>query len=142
MSNTSKEALVRVPAPEKDKLTWQEQSGFLEFLSAVPGEVAKFNESLEFGLNYEVSPPQSIDGEEKKATTTGFVIARRNGIFPERTYCLYSLFKEQALHVYLGTIEHGRIETRRELEPLDNFQEGSSALYDWLRALVKASSEK
>ena len=140
--NNPSDAIVRVPSPEKEKLTWEEQSGFLEFLSSVPGEVTRFNESMEFGLRYEVSPPEAIDGKHETATKTGFVITRRNGLFPERTYCLYTLFKDQALHAYMGLYDNGRIETRRELEPLGNFLEGASALYDWLRALVKASSEK
>jgi len=140
--NNPSEAIVRVPSTEKEKLTWDEQSGFLEFLGSVPGEVSRFNESLEFGLRYEVSQPESIDGDHDIATKTGFVVTRRNGVFPERTYCLYTLFKEQALHAYIGLCDNGKIETQRELDPLVNFQEGSSALYDWLRALLKASCEK
>jgi hypothetical protein len=141
MKNPSK-ALVRVPSQEKEKLTWEEQSGFLEFLGSVPGEVDSFNDSMEFGLRYEVSQPESIDGDREAATRTGFVITRRNGVFPERIYCLYSLFLEKDLHAYIGVYDNGKIETKREVEPLENFQEGTSALYDWLRALIKASCEK
>lgn len=140
--NNPSDAIVRVPAQEKEKLTWEEQSGFLEFLGSVPGEVATFNESMEFGLRYEVSQPESIDGDSATATKTGFVVTRRNGVFPERIYCLYTIFREQALHAYIGLCDNGRIETQRELEPLGNFQEGASSLYDWLRALIKASCEK
>ena len=141
MKNPS-EAIVRVPSREKEKLTWEEQSGFLEFLGSVPGEVASFNDSMEFGLRYEVSQPESIDGDRGTATGTGFVVTRRNGVFPERIYCLYTLFQEQALHAYIGLCDKGKIETQRELEPLVEFQEGSSALYDWLRALIKTSCDK
>jgi len=140
--NNPSEVIVRVPASEKEKLTWEEQSGFLEFLSAVPGEVASFNDSMDFGLRYEVSQPEAIDGDRGTATKTGFIVTRRNGVFPERIYCLYTLFQEKALHAYIGLYDNGRIDTQRELEPLSNFQEGSSTLYDWLRALIKASCEK
>jgi len=141
MKNPS-EAIVRVPSPEKEKLTWEEQSGFLEFLASVSGEVTKFNESMEFGLRYEISPPDAVDGDHATATRAGFVVTRRNSVFPERIFCLYTLFNDQALHAYIGLYESGRIETVRELEPLDDFQDGTSSLYGWLKALVKASCEK
>ena len=108
----------------------------------MPGEVTRFNESIEFRLRYEVSPPETIDSEHETATKVGFVVTSRNGIFPESTYCLYTLFKDQALHAYIGLYENSRIETRQELEALANFQEGASALYDWLRALVKEASAR
>lgn len=133
---------VRTPSGEKEKLTWEQQSGFLEFLGSVPGEVADFNNSLEFGLRYELSQPDSIDGDRNIATKTVFVVTRRNGLFPERIYCLYTIFMEQALHAYIGVYDNGKIDAQRELEPLVKFQEGASVLYDWLRALVKASCEK
>jgi len=141
MNNPTNE-IVRVASDEKEKLTWEEQSGFLEFLGSVPGEVASFNDSLECGLRYEVSQPDSIDGDHAEAARTGFVVTRRDGIFPERIYCLYTLFREQSLHAYIGIYDSGKVETRLELEPLVKFQEGASVLYDWLRALVKASGEK
>ncbi len=141
MHNTSGEALVRVPESEKDKLSLQQESDFLEFIRSIASEVAQFNESSELGLTYEVTTPQSIDGDKQKAADTGFIISRRTGIFPQRTFCIYSLFMGQSMHVYLGSSEHGRIETHCELEPLDNFQEGAGAVYDWLRELVRMSSE-
>ena len=141
MKNPSR-TIAAMPAQEKEKLTWEEQSGFLEFLGSVPGEVAEFNESMKFGLRYEVAQPESIDGDRTAASFTGFLVTRRNNIFPERIYCLYTVFHEQKLRAYLGLYHNGTIETLRELEPLAHFQEGSSTLYDWLRALIKASCEK
>jgi hypothetical protein len=141
MNNPSDE-IVRAPSPEKEKLTWEQQSGFLEFLGSVPGEVSSFNDSMEFGLRFEVSQPDSIDSDHRAATGTAFIVTRRNGVFPERIYCLYTLFRDHSLHAYIGVYDSGRIETLRELEPLTNFQEGASALYGWLRALIKASCEK
>lgn len=135
------DAIVRVPSNEKEKLTWEEQSGFLEFLSTVPAEVSKFNESVEPVVKYEVAPPYAIDGQKEKATRIGFVVTARMGSFSGRAHCLYTLFEGQALMACLGYSEQGRIETRLELEPLEDFDEGQSALYDWLRALLKASSQ-
>lgn len=141
MHNLS-DATVRKNATTKDGLTWEEQSGFLEFLASVPGEVAKFNESREFPLNYEVSPPESIDSEREQTSRVGFVVTRRNCVFPEKMYCIYTLFNKSSMQAFLGYYDMGKIETIKELEQLDNFQEGATITYEWLRSLVRASSDK
>ena len=143
MKNPPDEAIVRVPAPEKESLTWEEQSGFLEFLGAVSGEVATFNDSHEFGLHYEISPPATIDGSRDKAEQVGFVVTRRTKeSFTDTRYCLYSIFLEQSLHGYIGVSEQGKIETICKLEPLTDFDEGTSMLYDWLRTLIEIATSE
>lgn len=127
---------------EQGKMSWEEQSGFLEFLGSVASEVARFNESMKFKLRYEVSPPETIDGDRNAAAKTGFVITLRKGLFPEKTYCIYSTFTQHALHSFLGLYEQGRISTLCELDPLSDSQESASYLYDWLKALIKASDNQ
>lgn len=128
--------------PQKEGLTWEEQNGFLEFLASVPGEVAKFNESNDFKLHYEVSLPDSIDAEKELNSKVGFVITRRDCVFPEKMYCIYTLFNNSSIQAFLGYYEMGKIETLMELEQLDNFQDGATATYEWLRSLIKASTSQ
>lgn len=127
--------------PPGTESTWEEESGFLTFLSSVQAEVDKFNRALGFDFEVVAAPPFEIDGREA-GDNVGFVIVRRNGVFPERTYCLYSLFDGRALHGFTGVYRDGSISTLRELGPARDYRKSTLALYDWLRALVKASCDK
>lgn len=133
---------VNRPPGQWDRQTWEEMSGFLRFLSSVPGEVERFNGSLGFGLCQEPSPPVEVDGDKEAARTVGFVITRRNPLLPEATYCIYSVLKDGVLYGFTGLIEDGRIRTVRELRPITDYRKGGMALYDWLRELVRASCSK
>jgi hypothetical protein len=127
-----------VPQP-----AWEEESGLLDFLSKVHGEVVRFDSALGFGIEYMAAPPSSIDSSTEELGIVGFVLVRRNGIMPGRSYCLYSLLKERVLHGFIGAVnDNGDIETLKPLAPLKDFRGGSAALYDWLRDLVKASCDK
>jgi hypothetical protein len=134
--------IVNKPSGQWDKQTWAEMSGFLRFLSSVPGEVERFNRSLGFGLCQEPSPPVAVDGDAEAVHSVGFVITRRNPLLPEATYCIYSVLKNGVLHGFTGLFEDGRIRTVRELRPIKDFSNSGMALYDWLRELVRASCSK
>jgi hypothetical protein len=122
--------------------TWEEESGFLKFLSTVPSEVERFNKTMGFDVTPEPSPPKEIDGSGELSPKTAFVMTRTNRLIPEKTYCLFAVLKEQTLHGYIGLYRDGDITTLRELEEMRDFREGSIILYDWLRGLVKASCDK
>ncbi|GAB4389559.1 MAG: hypothetical protein Kow0025_15670 [Thermodesulfovibrionales bacterium] len=129
-----------LPAAREEK-TWEEESGFLAFLSSVGAEVDRFNRSLGFDLEVIPAPPSTIDGAEAGGNV-GFVIVRRNPVLPERTYCLYSLFEGGALYGFTGVYSDGRISTLKELGPVRDYRRSPLALYDWLRDLIKASCDK
>ncbi len=125
-----------------DQPTWEEESGLLDFLSSVHGEVARFDSTLGFGLEYMAAPPSSIDGATEDLSAVGFVVVRRNPLITKRSYCLYSVLKDRKLHGFTGTYDGGAIETLKALTPLRDFRKGSQVLYGWLRELVKASCDK
>jgi hypothetical protein len=125
-----------------DVSTWEEESGFLAFLSTVPSEVERFNRTMGFDFAEEPAHPSSIDGSEEFSLKTAFVITRTNRLIPEKTYCLFAVLKERALHGYIGLYRDGDISTLRELEEMRDFREGGIILYDWLRGLVRASCDK
>lgn len=123
-------------------ITWEEQSGLLDFLSSVNGEVDKFNESFEFGISTVVPFPADIDGDTRLPLKIGFVLKRENILTRELSYCLYSLLKNQMLYGFIGSYKDGSITTIKELKPIKNFKKGKGMLYDWLSQLIKASCEK
>ncbi len=122
--------------------TWEESSGFLEFLSTIPKEVEKFNNTFGFDIQYRVIPPSDIDGNREIIRKVGFIVIRENRLIPERMYCLYSLLERGVLHGYIGLYEDSTISTIRELSPIRDYREALVSVYDWLRALIKASCEK
>ena len=122
--------------------TWEEETGFLDFLSKVYAEVARFDSFFDFGIVPLTSPPESIDGNRELMGNIGFVVIRRNSIFIGRDYCLYSVLRGRVLFGYIGVYAGGVIETVRELKPMTEFRNGTAMLHDWLRDLVKASCDK
>jgi len=126
----------------EETTTWEEESGLLDFLAKVYSEVARFDITFDFGISAVPSPPKSIDGNEDELPGIGFVVVRRNSSLTGRDYCLYTLLKGRVLYGYIGVYSAGAIETARELKPMTDFKNGTAALNDWLRALVKASCEK
>jgi len=122
--------------------TWEEQSGFLNFLSGVRSEVLHFADALGFELETDLPQPSAIDGNTALPRGLGFLVTRRNSLISSRTYCLYTLIQGRALNAYIGVYNEYNIVTLRELVPLVEFRGGKLALYDWLRALLKASCEK
>jgi hypothetical protein len=127
---------------EYHKLTWEEKSGFLDFLSIVPEEVDKFNKTFEFGITNKVSFPSEIDGNSESSLKLGFVLTRDNPLMPEVTYCLYSLLLNKILYGYIGIYRDRQIKTLKHLKPIKDFRKGKVILYEWLRQLVRASCEK
>jgi hypothetical protein len=125
-----------------EQATWEEETGFLDFLSKVYAEVARFDRTFDFGVSPLPSPPESIDGSRDLPGLTGFAIIRKNSMIPGRDYCLYSVLKGRVLFAYIGVYTDGAIETVRELKPLTEFRNGVAMLQDWLRNLIKASCEK
>ncbi len=126
----------------KETHTWEEESGFLDFLSKMPEEVDKFNESFEFGINNRITVPSEIDGNTEMPLKLGFVLTRDNPLMPETIYCLYSLLTNKVLYGYIGIYNSGNIKTLKQLKPIKDFKKGKVILYEWLRQLVRASCEK
>lgn len=122
--------------------SWEEESGLIDFLKRVHGEVIRFDKAFGLGVEPLPSPPASIDGSMDNLRDVGFVILRRNGLLGPREYCLYALLKDKVLYGYIGSYSEGDIETVRELKPMKVFKTGTATLYDWLRELVRASCEK
>jgi len=124
------------------KKTWEEESGLINFLSKVPGEVNRFNASFQFGIRIMVPQPARIDGADDLPMKTAFVLIRDNPLMTELTYCLYALLIDGELQVHIGTFRNGNITTVRHLSPVRDFKKEKDTLYDWLRQLVRASCEK
>lgn len=122
--------------------SWEESSGFIAFLSSIPNEIEKFNNSFGFEIKYSAIPPLEIDGSRDVTRNVGFVVIRENKLLPERTYCIYSLLHQKILYGYVGVYQRGSIKTFRLLEPIVNFKKSKWTFYDWLRELVKISYEK
>ncbi len=123
-------------------MTWEEKSGFLEFLSIIPAEVTRFNDSFGFDIHTLAVHPSDIDGNREMALNVGFVLERHNPLLPELTYCLYSVLRDRMLHGYVGVCKNGSITTLKELKPVAEFKMGRVVLHEWLGQLVKASCEK
>ena len=126
----------------KEKSTWEEESGLIKFLSSVNAEVDKFNSRFAFGIQTMAGVSAAIDDDTQLPLKTGFVLERNNPMFPEVTYCLYSLLKDHELHGYVALCREGRLITLKELQPIRNFKIGSIVLYKWMGQLVRASFEK
>ncbi len=125
-----------------DIQTWEEKSGFLDYLSSIPSEVSRFNDSFGFDIHSFVMHPEDIDGDREMAMKVGFVLERHNPLLPELTYCLYSVLKQEMLYGYVGMCKNGSITTLKELKPIEEFKMGHVVLHEWLGQLVKASCEK
>ncbi|MGE5237786.1 MAG: hypothetical protein ACM3ON_03175 [Chloroflexota bacterium] len=123
-------------------LSWEERSGLVAFLSKVQAEVEHFEAALGYGVRSIAAPPSEIDGETVTVKDVGFVVVRDNTLTSGRTYCLFSILRGKRLLGFIGTCSQGRIRTLRELRPMEDFQQGTAVLYEWLRDLVKASCEK
>jgi len=126
----------------QDVKSWEEKSGFLDFLSIIPAEVTRFNDSFGFDIYNLLIHPSDIDGDKDVAMKVGFVLERHNPLIPEITYCLYSVLRKEMLHGYVGVYKNGSIITLRELKPIEDFKMGHAVLHEWLGQLVKASCEK
>lgn len=126
----------------ENRETWDEQSGFLDFLAAVPTEVNRFNDTFGFGISNRVIHPADIDGDAELPFKVGFVYTRDNLLMPQLVHCLYSVLRDRVLYGYIGVYKDGSITTVKELKPIKEFEKGKDVLYDWMRALVKASSDK
>ncbi len=122
--------------------TWEEKSGLIKFLGNVVKEVQKFNDTFGFNIHSIASPPNEIDGSGELSLRVGFVLARKNSLLSDTSYCLYSILYEKELRGYIGLYKDGSVKTVKELPPMKRFEEKSYALYDWMRELVKASCEK
>lgn len=125
-----------------ENVTWEEKSGLLDFLSTVNAEVARFDETFDFGVCALPGQPESIDGSTELLRHLGFVIVRRNSRLTGRDYCLYSVLGGKVLYGYIGIYLDGSIQTVRELGHITNFSSASAHLMGWLRDLIKASCEK
>ena len=123
-------------------ITWEESSGFLQFLSSVPDRVSTFNKSFEFGIETLATLPLDIDDDTEMPLHVGFVLKRNNLLLPELQYCLYASLKEKMLFGYIGLYRNDRIKTLKELQPITDFHKGEAVLHGWLTQLVRASFEK
>ena len=133
---------VRYEKRYSDIKTWEEKSGFLDFLSIIPAEVSRFNDSFGFDIHNLVTHPFDIDGDRDMVMHVGFILERYNALIPELTYCLYSILRNEMLYGYVGMCKNGSITTLKELTPIKDFTKGKLLLHEWLGQLVKASCEK
>ncbi len=136
MKTDQKDAAVR------EIRTWEEDSGLIEFLASIRAEVDRFNSRFAFGIHVMDGVLPAIDDDTQLPLKTGFVLERNNPLYPEVTYCLYSLLKGHRLHGYIALCREGRLTTVKELQPIRNFKKGSLVLYTWMGQLVRASFEK
>ncbi len=121
---------------------WEEKSGLLAFLSGIEREVERFRHSLGFNLRVLPPAPEGIDNRKDHVRDMGFLIIRDNPLMPERRYCLFSILKGKLLHGYIGYYDNGNVYTLRELGYIAEFKRAELTLWDWLRALLKASCDK
>lgn len=124
------------------RVSWEEESGLIDFLKRVHGEITRFDKTFDLGVEPLYRPPAVIDGKKADLRDIGFVVIRRNALLTEREYCLYALLKDRALYGYIGVHSDGAVETLRELKPMEDFRTGTALLYDWMRELLRASCEK
>ncbi len=126
----------------KDIKKWEEESGLLEFLSALNAGIKQFDEDYGFGIDEFITQVNDIDGDTKLPHKAEFILERYNSLLPEMTYCLYAVLKNRALYGYIGLYTAGSITTLKELSPLEDFRNGQEVLFTWLMQLVRASFEK
>jgi hypothetical protein len=127
---------------KKEQITWEEESGLIDFLSSVNAEVDLFNGRFGFDIRSMAGVPENIDGNRSLPMRAGFFLERNNPLMPELRYCLYSLLKDRALFGAVGLYRDGSVTTLKELRPMRNFKKGKVILYDWMSQLVRASCEK
>ncbi len=121
---------------------WEEESGFISFLSRITPEVNRFNDQFGFNLKLLTEPPSAIDGGDDHLLRTAFVVVRNNPLMSERTYCLYAVLEGKYLASYIGVIDGDGITTLRPLGRIEDFSRPEESLYLWLRDLLKASCDK
>jgi|Deesub1362A_J573_1020465.scaffolds.fasta_scaffold18573_3 hypothetical protein len=127
---------------KRDTHLWEEESGFLRFLSKLSKEVERFNETFGFDLKILPSTPETIDYKTDFIKEMGFLIIRDNPIMPERQYCLFSILKERILYGYIGYYKEGNIITLKEIGSITRFHNAEESLWAWIKALIKASCDK
>ena len=127
---------------KKEQITWEEESGLIDFLSSVNAEVDAFNGCFGFDIRSMAGVPKDIDGDRSLPMRVGFVLERNNPLMPELRYCLYSLLKDRTLCGAVGLCRDGSLTTLKELRPVRDFKNGKVILYDWMSQLVRASCEK
>ncbi|MBF0541996.1 MAG: hypothetical protein HQK91_11170 [Nitrospirae bacterium] len=122
-------------------VTWEEKSGFIRFLSSIRSHIKEFNDTYDFEISEIVNPDVEIDGETNQIKETAFILVRRNDSIDDRTYCLYSLFKNRALFGFIGIFKDGMIHTNHELISIKDFRgkKASNIFNVWLTELVKIS---
>lgn len=133
---------MKTRSKQEIKRLWIEDSGLIGFLSSVSGEVERFNSTFGFGLRLLPEPPGIIDGRATNQLGTAFVIERKNPMLTERRYCLYALLEGRELAGYIGVIQDDEIITLREVGRVADYSKPQTLLYDWMRALLKASCDK
>ncbi|RME67521.1 MAG: hypothetical protein D6778_03155, partial [Nitrospirae bacterium] len=65
-----------------------------------------------------------------------------NRLLPERRYCLYLRVQPGSISAHIGYVSNGNIITITELDRFSQVKSPQDKLYDWLRALLRASCEK
>lgn len=125
-----------------DTHIWEEKSGFLLFLSKIPGEVERFNEAFGFDLKILPATPEAIDHKKDPIKNMSFLILRDNPIMPERQYCLFSILKDRKLYGYIGFYEKNNVVTLKEIGSISHFHNAEVSFWAWIKALLKASCDK
>lgn len=128
--------------PEPAQAPWEERSGFLHFVSDLQRAVQTFEERLGFDLEIVAEPVREVDGDPGRARTVAHVVIRKNPVFGEKTYCLVTRFDGEALQGTIGFYADGAVTTLRPVGVVTDFHQPGTTVYDWLKALVKASCDK
>ncbi len=121
---------------------WLLTSGAVELFRLAPEVTSRFNDTFGFNLRYHGTPPERLDGDEQAAASVAFYVVRHNRLMPERLYCVYVIASEGKILARLGYIRDSNIHTIKDLESLSQVKDPQGKLYNWLRALLKASCEK
>ncbi|RME65042.1 MAG: hypothetical protein D6778_06940 [Nitrospirae bacterium] len=121
---------------------WFTNSGVIELFREAPQMTRRFNDAFGFNLKYYGTPPEKLDGDEEAASTVALYVVRENRLLPERRYCLYLRVQPEKISAHIGYVSDGNIITITELGSFSQVKSPQDKLYDWLRALMRASCEK
>jgi len=123
-------------------LAWEERSGFIRFVSGLQRAVQIFEDRLGFDLQIVAEPVREVDRDTNPEGAIVHVIVRNNPVFGEKRYCLFTRFDGEALRASIGFYADGAITALHPVGIVKDFHHPDTVVYEWLKALVKASCDK
>lgn len=121
--------------------TRKSDDGRDNILSVVREETGRFNRSFGFDIRPLYEKLSLIDDAIPQDSPM-FILIRYDALMAKRRYCLFTIFREGALHGNIGIYQKGCIKTLKPLKPLTDMKNIRDILYDWLRQLLLVSCEK